>query len=110
GRDRGLHLEPGFQGGLMSIFDARVAYAITQDFSAGGGIRIPRAVARGCAVEGRPLRREAGRALLPEAMIVGRGVRPAERQLRAMHAWSGRASSEWASAPAFCELQQQLVA
>jgi hypothetical protein len=69
GRDPGLHAEPGLEGALVSLMRARMAYAITRQFSAGGGLRVPRNF-RGCVVEGRPLRREGGRALLPAAVLV----------------------------------------
>jgi hypothetical protein len=111
GQDWGLHVEPGFEGGLLSIMRARLAYAITRDFSAGGGLRLPRGFSRGCAIAGRPLRREGGRAMLPAVVLVdGPGPAPPDRQTRAMQAWAARASAEWASAPAFCELGAQLLA
>jgi hypothetical protein len=113
-RDPGLLVEPGFGAAFLNSANARLAYAITRDFSAGAGARLPLRAGEACRVTGRPLRRGQGRAPLPVATLVdGGGERPTRasgRQTRALYAWAERASTEWASAPAFAELAQQLEA
>jgi hypothetical protein len=108
GRAPGWHAEPGLEGALLGLMRARIAYAITQDFSVGGGLRTPRTLAFGCAVTGRPLRRGDG-VVLPAAIVAGEPTADGAPS-RAAKVWADRACGEWASVPAFLELADQLRA
>jgi hypothetical protein len=78
GRDPGFHAEPGFEGAFLSLMRGRLAYAVTRQFSAGAGVRMPLSFNRGCAVEGRPLRAgAAGRCCQRRCWSMGPRIHPA---------------------------------
>jgi hypothetical protein len=113
GRDPGLLGQAGLEGSVASTINARLGYAFGGEWSADTGVRFPPFVPPGCSVVGRPVRRGDGRAPLAAALVLPPGRRaPADDDARARAAavWIRRARSEWASAPAFCELAEQLVA
>jgi len=108
GSDPGLVAQLGaeLEGGLL--FNARAAYALGRDAHVGLGIRVPPLSTSGLCVTGRPLRRGDGLCQTAGAVVIGP---PSDGDnVRAARVWLQRARLEWGSAPAFCELAEQLEA
>lgn len=110
----------GVDGTALSFPNARLGFALGRDATAGVGVRIPALVHRAVCVLGRPLRRGDGRAPVaggrtaaltgcPRPVAEASAARAALRQ-QAGQVWLRRACTEWASAPAFRELAEQLDA
>lgn len=126
-RGAGLVGGVGLDGTAAIIPNLRVGYTMgaRSDFLVGVGARLPTLVppnGRSCQ-PGRPVRRDGRRApvagaelrvdagvvVVEHARSTGRPER-ADAEQRASRVWLRRATMEWASVPAFCELSEQLRA
>lgn len=112
----------GLDATALVIPNARAAYVLgTQpDLVLGVGARLPPLVIHKACVVGRPVRRGVWRAPVAGGHVRTAGVghsrgrhagEPVDHTAeRAGRVWLRRASMEWASVPAFCELGEQLRA